>query len=148
MASRDRPPKPTPQGPKYQKSPTRDRRPPARAAQYRDGLRAWAAGFRWPLLRLAPTWHTLANSPKESIGWVAADLLRSEPTRNASQCCERMLESSSSPSAIVHGTNLLSGWWSAEIPKEFRGYGRRPVACAYGGKAGIRSLSADILRTS
>ena len=36
------------------------------------------------------------------IGWVAADLLRSEPTRNASQCCERRLESSSSPSASYY----------------------------------------------
>jgi hypothetical protein len=60
--------------------------------------------------------------------------------RSASQFCERMLESSSSPSAIVRGTNLLSGWWSAEIPKEFRGYGRRPVDCADDGKAEICSL--------
>jgi hypothetical protein len=39
------------------------------------------------------------------------------------------------------------GRLNAEIPKEFRGYGRRPVDCACGGKARIRSLPAGILQT-
>ena len=39
---------------------------------------------------------------RNPIGSVAADLIRSEPTRNVSQCCERMLESSSSPSASYY----------------------------------------------
>ena len=44
--------------------------------------------------------------------------------------------------------NLLSRRPRSEISKEMRGYGGRPLHFADGGKAGIRSLSADILQTS
>ena len=60
----------------------------------------------------------------------------------------RTLDPGSFPSANATRTNILQHLFSAEIPKQFRGYGGRPVDCAYGMNVEIRSLSVQILRTS
>jgi hypothetical protein len=60
---------------------------------------------------------SMTTGRRNPIGWVAADRLRSEPTRNASQCCERRLESSSSPSAKAPSSKILCRLTSAQKPQ-------------------------------
>ena len=62
--------------------------------------------------RWSPAITASATSAANQVGWVAA--FRSEPTRSASQCCERMLDSSSSPSANASSSKILCRLTSAQ----------------------------------